>query len=56
MKARPLGFSLRIVVTSTGWHTCGIRRCDKAHLTATERLLIAMAKNTAKTGISSRLA
>ena len=56
MKARRLGFSLRIVVTSTGWHTCGTSHCDKAQLTNPERLLVAMAKNTARTGISSRLA
>ena len=56
MKARRLGFSLRIVVTSTGWHTCGTSHCDKAQLTAPERLLIAMTRNTASTGTSSRLA
>jgi hypothetical protein len=56
MKARRLGFALRGAVTSTGWHTCGTSRCDKAQLSAPERLLIAMAKNIASTGTSSRLA
>ena len=56
MKARRLGFSLRIVVASTGWHTYVTSHRDKAQLTASERLLIAMAKNTASTGTSSRLA
>jgi hypothetical protein len=60
MKARQLGFSLRIVVTSTGWHTFGLAvltsHADAAQLPAPERLLIAMAKNTASTGTSNRLA
>jgi hypothetical protein len=56
MKARRLGFALRGAVTSTGWDTYGTSYCDKAQLTGPEWLLIAMAKNTARTGISSRLA
>ena len=56
MKARRLGFSLRGAVTLTGWHTYGTSHCDKAQLTGAERLLIAMAKNTASTGTSNRLA
>jgi hypothetical protein len=56
MKARRLGFSLRVAVTSTGWHTYGTSHGDKAQLPFSERLLLAMAKITASTGTSSRLA
>ena len=60
MKARRLGFSLRVNVTSTSRHTLGAAvdtsHCKKAQLTVPERLFIAIAKNTASTGTSNRLA
>ena len=60
MKARQLGFSLRVNVTSTRRHTLGaavdISHYNKAQLTVPERLFIAIAKNTASTGTSNRIA
>ena len=60
MKARRLGFSLRVNVTSTRRHTLGaavdISHCNKAQLTVPARLLIAIAKNTASTGTRNRIA